>query len=115
MDFQRTWDVIRQRKRPRESAVRIGDVLRSWGGPPGSSSLERLAKARAAVEQVMDHDYRRHCRAVRLIGGLLTVQLDDPGLAYHFRRHYLFELREHLARTLPQVGVTDIRFEGSSA
>ncbi len=106
--------MICEAKRPRRQAVPIGQVLRNSPWRHDASAGGIIGRLRAAVDQVVDDSFRRHCRSVTLHGSTLMIGLDDPGCVAAFGRQYLFALRAHLANTLPEARVFDIRFRVST-
>ncbi len=106
--------MICEAKRPRRQAVPIGQVLRNSPWRHDASAGGIIGRLRAAVDEVVDDSFRRHCRSVTLHGSTLMIGLDDPGCVAAFGRQYLFALRAHLANTLPEARVFDIRFRVST-
>lgn len=101
--------MISDAKQPRRQAVSIGQVLRDHPWRHGAAAGGLTGRLRAAVDEVVDESFRKHCRSVTLQGGTLMIGLDDPGCVAAFGRQYLFALRAHLASTLPEARVFDIR------
>ncbi len=106
--------MICQAKLPRRQAVPIGEVLRDHPWRRNALAGGLAGRLRAAVDEVVDEPFRSHCRSVTLQGSTLMIGLDDPGCVAAFGRQYLFALRAHLARTLPEARVFDIRFRVST-
>ncbi len=105
--------MICEAKRPRRQAVPIGRDLCDHPWRPDASAGGLTGRLRAAVDEVVDESFRNHCRSVTLQGSTLMIGLDDPGCIAAFGRQYLFALRAHLANTLPEARVFDIRFRVS--
>ncbi len=106
--------MICEAKQPRRQAVPIGQVLRDHPWRQGASADGMAGRLRAAVDEVVDEPFRKHCRSVTLQGTTLMIGLDDPGYVAAFGRQYLFALRAHLAVALPEARVFDIRFRVST-
>ncbi|MCH8851505.1 MAG: DUF721 domain-containing protein [Planctomycetes bacterium] len=106
--------MICEAKQPRRQAVPIGQVLRDHAWHRGAAAGGLAGRLRAAVDEVVDESFRKHCRSVTLNGSTLMIGLDDPGCVAAFGRQYLFALRAHLANTLPEARVFDIRFRVST-
>ena len=106
--------MICEAKRRRRQAVPIGQVLRDHPWRRDASAGELAGRLRVAVDEVVDESFRKHCRSVTLQGSTLMIGLDDPGCVAAFGRQYLFALRAHLANTLPEARVFDIRFRVST-
>lgn len=99
-----------ERKQPRQSALPIGRLLQRYAHRSLVHRRSSLESVKSAVAEVVDGEFMTHCRSLRVQGGALIIEIDDPALAYHYRRKYLFSLREHLARVVPQARIIDIRF-----
>ncbi len=106
--------MICEAKQPRRQAVPIGQILRDHPWRRTASPGELAGRLRAAVDEIVDDSFRAHCRSVTLQGSTLMIGLDDPGCVAAFGRQYLFALRAHLANTLPEARVFDIRFRVST-
>ena len=101
---------IGQCRRAPRGPVRIGELVdrRRFATDTGHARL--MGELRNAVADAVGEPLRKHVRALQLKQGTLTVELDDPGVVYVFRRNYLFALREHLAGSVPEARVSDVRF-----
>ncbi len=99
---------ITRRKQPRRFAHLIGDLLDAQSQQHLRIGL--LGDLSAAIREVTDPQFQEHCGALQFRRGVLVIGVDDPGLVYWFRRQYLFLLREHLSRVMPQAGVREIQF-----
>lgn len=99
-----------QCKQPRQRARPIGRVLQDYARRSNLRRGEDLANLRVVVGQVLGEEFMARCRVLAVQRGTLIVQVDDPALAYHYRRTCLFSLREHLSRAVPQARISDIQF-----
>ncbi len=106
--------MICEAKQPRRQAVPIGQILRDHPWRRDALAGGLAGRLRAAVDEVVDESFRKHCRSVTLHGSTLMIGLDDPGRVAAFGRQYLFALRAHLANTLPEARVFDIQFRVST-
>ncbi len=106
--------MICEAKQPRRQAVPIGQVLRDHPWRRSASAAGLAGRLRAAVDEVVDESFRQHCRSVTLQGSTLMIGLDDTGCVAVFGRQSLIAFRAHLASTLPEARVFDIRFRVST-
>ena len=113
-DYDEKLRMICEAKQPRRQAVPIGQVLRDHAWRRDAAAGGLAGRLRTAVDEVVDESFRKHCRSVTLNGSTLMIGLDDPGCVAAFGRQYLFALRAHLANTLPEARVFDIRFRVST-
>jgi len=92
----------------RDSAVRLGDVVRQLMEEtiaPQQAVFQAVGEAWSAL---VPQELRRHCRIVDVADGQIKVQVDSPVYMYELRLCGS-ELRDELARLCPQARIRQIK------
>ncbi|NOS99129.1 MAG: hypothetical protein HOP29_00700 [Phycisphaerales bacterium] len=102
----------RERSRGETLSAVAARLVERAGERHGAESGPRAA---AAVAEVTDELFRRHCRVKTLARGLLTVEVDDPRLVGYMRMCWGEPIRERLSKTSSVGRVRAVRFVGAVA
>lgn len=89
-----------QRNRTRSSRVRGMDALTDrLADRVRTGDADGPARIAAAMADVVDDEFRTHCRVASVSASRLVIHVDAHDLVYSMRVHWLYRLRGALAGT----------------
>jgi hypothetical protein len=111
MQRDRRLEWVKTNRAPRNATPRVGAFITGFV----DSALKQHGAERSQLAAILaggvDEEFRRHCRLGEVRGGMLIIQVDEPGLVSAMRLAWgsrlLAVLREHGARQ----GVRRVSFE----
>lgn len=73
-----------------------GEIIAGLLKGKWAADTERLAEVGARIARLVDEDFRDHCRLAGFNQGVLTINVDSPGLVSQMRLRWLRPLRRAL-------------------
>lgn len=92
-----------------------GKLVLEFARALGETQVEGLGRLAEVVAQIVDVQFREHCRVAEVREGVLRVCVDEPGLIPVLRMKWAESLPGELRKRRARPAVREVRFEHGGA
>jgi hypothetical protein len=112
-DRQLSWVQRNTSRRGWPAAAPVGELARKLMSSPRVNGPAWRRRVLAILEEEAGADFHKHATPVSMRKGVLTLQVTEPTILYHFRLQWEQRLLR-LLQAVPEAGIRTIRFTTAS-
>ena len=107
---ERQWKWLQYNHQPNDRTRQVGSLAAGWLSEKRIRAARRLSGILEVVGACVDAEFRQCCSLGSLVGGVLTILVDDESRVYALRLRWLLALRSALAQGCRGSHVAEIKF-----